>query len=75
MKQQLMCSLLATFEGINPTEYYPCDSYARHMLPLPEHGLTCTNDEISSQSMTAEFGRVSASPQRMRMRELRRRMN
>lgn len=46
MKPQLMCSVLATFEGINPTEYYPCDSYARHMLPLPEHGLTYTDDEI-----------------------------
>lgn len=46
MKPQLMCSVLATFEGINPTEYYPCDSYARHMLPLPEHGLSYTDDEI-----------------------------
>jgi len=46
MKPQLMCSVLATFEGINPTEYYPCDSYARHMLPLPEHGLSHTDDEV-----------------------------
>lgn len=46
MKPQLLCSVLATFEGINPTEYYPCDSYARHMLPLPEHGLSYTDDEI-----------------------------
>lgn len=46
MKPQLMCSILASFEGINPTEYYPCDSCARHMLPLPEHGLSYTDDEI-----------------------------
>ena len=46
MRAQIMVSLLATFEGINPTEHYPCDSYARHMLPLPEHGLSYTDDEI-----------------------------
>lgn len=43
---QLMLAVCASFEGINPTEYYPCDSYARHMKPLPEHKLQCTDDEI-----------------------------
>jgi hypothetical protein len=41
-----MCSVLATFEGINPIACYPCDYYARHMLPLPEHNLSYTDDEI-----------------------------
>ena len=41
-----MVSLLATFEGINPSRYYPCDTYAKHMLPDPEHGLSYTDREI-----------------------------
>ena len=46
MRPQLMVSLLATFEGINPAQYYPCDTYAKHMIPNPEHGLSYTDKEI-----------------------------
>lgn len=64
MKQQLMCSVLCTFEGINPTEYYPCDSYARHMLPLPEHGLSYTDDEIfESEYDDGIWRRFSIAPE------------
>ena len=64
MEPQLMCSVLATFEGINPTEYYPCDSYARHMLPLPEHGLSYTDDEIfESEYDDGIWRRFSIAPE------------
>ena len=45
-RPQLMVSLLATFEGINPAKWYPCESYAKHMIPEEEHGLRYTDREI-----------------------------
>jgi len=64
MKPQLMCSVLATFEGINPVECYPCDYYARHMLPLPEHGLTYTDDEIfESEYDSGVWERFNIAPE------------
>ena len=64
MKPKLMCSVLATFEGINPTEYYPCDSYARHMLPLPEHGLGYTDEEIfESEYDSGMWERFNIAPE------------
>lgn len=46
MRAQIMVSLLATFEGINPADWYPCESYIREMIPKPEHGLHCTEEEV-----------------------------
>jgi hypothetical protein len=46
MRPQLMVSVLATFEGINPVDWYPCESYIREMVPKPEHGLHCTEEEV-----------------------------
>lgn len=64
MKPQLMCSVLATFEGINPTEYYPCDAYASHMLPLPEHGLSHTDDEVyESEYDSGVWERFNLAPE------------
>lgn len=64
MKPQLMCSVLTTFEGINPTEYYPCDSYASDMLPLPEHGLSYTDDEIfESEYDSGVWERFNIAPE------------
>jgi hypothetical protein len=42
MRPQLMVSLLATFEGINPADRYPCESYIREMVPKPEDGKEVT---------------------------------
>lgn len=64
MRPQLMCSIIATFEGINPTEYYPCDPYASHMLPLPEHGLSYTDDEIfESEYDSGVWERFNIAPE------------
>lgn len=50
-----MVSLLAQFEGVNPAQYYPCDTYVKHMLPKEEHGLSFSDREIFESEWSEEM--------------------
>lgn len=54
----LHLSILATFEGINPAGWWPCDLDIRHMKPEQEHGLSCDSRKISPDKSEYAYDEV-----------------